>query len=826
MSRDPLRPLAPFRPGLPLGAKIMGCLVALILGLAVFLFRFNTKSYRDLADKNADLEADRICEAIKSGASSAMMRNERGELQKIVERAGRMEGVLGVSILNKEALAMFASREQDVGQRWPAKGFQCAACHGRAPVPPVLDLEDRVRIEDRAGAGAAGRKLTIFSPIGNDDGCATASCHAHKPTEKVLGVLVVTMNLAKQEETLAQLVETNAVSLGAFLVGVFAVLSLVVYLLIQRPIRVMIGATRRMAKGEMDCELGIPQRDELGELAHAITAMCRDISHKHQEIVNQRQLYQKLFEGVPCIITVQDRNYKLLRYNQTFADLFHARKGAYCYEAYKGRTERCAQCPVALTFEDGRPHFAEETGVYKDGTRAHWLVTTAPLYDEDGTVSAAMEMCLDITGRKRLEEELRKSERNYLEIFNNVPSALFVICSQNMTILDLNRSAAALYGYRRGELMGRNAAALFPPEDARAGILALAGGGDLLRARNQTKDGRVFFVNITSALSESEERPVILATATDVTDRIRAEKQMVQASRMATLGEMATGVAHELNQPLAVLKMAAGLFRRKLARGDTVDPETLRVLAEKIESNVERGVRIINHMREFGRKPAAQHAVPVDVNEVIRRACEFFSQQLMVRGIEIVFDLAEELPPVQADAGRLEQVFMNLLLNARDAIEEQRAGTDGSEPDLSAAGGSGTSGTASDGSGLGGSGLGGGGTETAGMATPGSGGGPRRITLRTRARRRSVLAEVADTGPGIPKEIAARIFEPFFTTKQVGKGTGLGLSISYGIMQDYGGTIHVRPSAGRGARFVLVFPLPGAGGGPEGQRGDEALGEL
>jgi histidine kinase len=180
-------------------------------------------------------------------------------------------------------------------------------------------------------------------------------------------------------------------------------------------------------------------------------------------------------------------------------------------------------------------------------------------------------------------------------------------------------------------------------------------------------------------------------------------------------------------------------------------------------------------MREFGRKPASQDAVPVDVNEVIRRAFDFFSQQLMVRGIEVVFDLAREVPPVLADPGRLEQVFMNLLLNARDAIEDTCAG----QP---------------------------------------CAGRDRRITLRTSARRRTVLAEVSDTGPGIPREIAARIFEPFFTTKQVGKGTGLGLSISYGIMQDYGGAIHVRPRSGRGARFVLVFPrmgqsLPAGGAG-------------
>ncbi len=756
------------RPGLPLAGKIMGCLVALILGLAVFLYQFNTRSFRELAEQNADLEADRICEAIKSGASSAMMHNNRGELQKIARRTGRMEGVLGVRILNKQGLVMFASYEEEVGARLPTAGFQCASCHRRRPVPSTLEMEERTQVETSPGGE---RQLTIFSPIGNDEGCATASCHFHRPDEKVLGVLVLNMSLRKQEETLQALVGSNTLSLGIFLAGVFAVLYLVVHLLIQRPIRAMIAATRRIATGDMDCRLAIHQRDELGELAEAITLMCREISSKHGEIDTQRQRYQKLFEGVPCIITVQDRDFRLLSYNQIFADLFHADTATYCYAAYKGRTEKCPQCPVERTFQDGQPHFTEETGVYKDGTSAHWIVKTSPLYDEAGNISAAMEMCLDITPRKRLEEELRKSERKYQDIFNNIPNSLFVIDAQDMTILDCNRSSALLYGYRRGELIGQSIRTIFHPDEADIGATTLSLGQVMYRVLNQAKDGRTFYVNIITAISESDDRRVILATAMDVTERIRAERQMVQASKMATLGEMATGVAHELNQPLAVMQMVANLFLRKLEMGQAPDEATLREMAEKLRTNVERSTRIITHMREFGRKPAAQSAGPVDLNLVVHRAFDFFSQQLKVRGIEVVFDLADELPPILADPNRLEQVFMNLLLNARDAIEDA-------------------------------------------CAQAACGPRDRRITLRTRARRRTVMAEVADTGVGIPREIATRIFEPFFTTKQVGKGTGLGLSISYGIVQEYGGSIHARPRSGRGARFLLVFPRLNPAGKP------------
>jgi histidine kinase len=615
------------------------------------------------------------------------------------------------------------------------------------------------------------RTLTVISPIAGEPGCAQSSCHAHREGETVLGVLVVGLSLARQDAALAEVVEENALVMVLFLVGVFAVLYLVVRVLIGRPVQEMITVTRRIAEGDMDCRLALPQKDELGELGQAIRTMCREIRGKHRELNSQRQLYQDLFEGVPCIITVQDRNFKLLRYNKTFSDLFEVRRGAYCYEAYKGRVTKCPDCPVERTFEDGCEHIAEEMGVYKDGTRAHWIVRTSPLYDREGNIVAAMEMCLDITPRKRLEEELRRSERKYLDIFNNIPSAVFLLEQESLTILDCNKVAATLYGYRRGELIGREAGLLFPPEEAARCLQSLKACQPLNRVRNLRKEGRVFFVNIATAQTEFDGQQAILAAATDVTEHIRAEGQLVQASKMATLGEMATGVAHELNQPLAVLQMVGNLFRRRLASGQGLDPEILAEMADKVLANVERSTRIINHMREFGRKPALAagegggqaSGQAMQLNDVVRRAFDFFSQQLRVRGIEAVFDLDEELPLIQADPNRLEQVIINLLLNARDAIAEKCEGADCPQE-------------------------------------------ARRISLRTRGRRRTVLLEVADTGVGIAPEVLNRLFEPFFTTKQVGKGTGLGLSISYGIVQEYGGAIHVRSRPGQGARFVLVFP--------------------
>jgi len=237
---------------------------------------------------------------------------------------------------------------------------------------------------------------------------------------------------------------------------------------------------------------------------------------------------------------------------------------------------------------------------------------------------------------------------------------------------------------------------------------------------------------------------------------------VIQANKMATLGEMATGVAHELNQPLSVIQMVSSFFVRKLDQGDLPDRGTLSDVSSKLRSNVERASKIINHMREFGRKLALE-VESVQINDVILKSLDFFSQQLRLRNIEVILELENGVPTIEADPNRLEQVFINLLTNARDAIEEKSLQEPMSE-------------------------------------------GEKRITIRTRFNRRYVFAEVCDSGIGIPKELTHKVFEPFFTTKTVGKGTGLGLSISYRIISDFGGTIHAVSKEGQGACFDIRFP--------------------
>ena len=416
------------------------------------------------------------------------------------------------------------------------------------------------------------------------------------------------------------------------------------------------------------------------------------------------------------------------------------------------------------TFEDGRSHYSEETGFNKDGSVAHWIVNTSPIKNEKGEIVAVIEMNLDITQRKLLEEKLEKSEKKYYAIFNNIPNPVFVLDVDSLEILDCNESVKFVYGYPKSAIIRKSFLELFLEEEREMYADKIKTSAFINRVKHLDDKGRTLYVHIRVSPSEYPGQKVLLVTTSDITKIFEAERQLIHASKMATLGEMSTGVAHELNQPLSVIKTASNYFMRKISKNEKIDDETLFTMSKEIDSYVDRATNIINHMRQFGRKSDLTME-PVQVNDLLKNAFQIFSQQLKLREIEVVWTTEKDLPEIMADPGRLEQVFINLLINARDAIEDrwqnQKAGKD-----------------------------------------------DKCITLKTVSEGKTVIIEVRDTGTGIPEAISDKIFEPFFTTKKVGQGTGLGLSISYGIIKDCGGSIQALSGKEGGARFIIKFPIP------------------
>jgi len=313
-----------------------------------------------------------------------------------------------------------------------------------------------------------------------------------------------------------------------------------------------------------------------------------------------------------------------------------------------------------------------------------------------------------------------------------------------------NSRMEQLFSVSRQEAVGRQLRLLLPEEL----VSEIAARGDqeqitgIYKHRLQHQ-GRLLTLNvsITPLVSKSGERIGRLLLLDDVTQRERLEEQMTQTEKLTSLGLLAAGVAHEVNTPLAVISNYIQMLARQMPDGDP-----RQSIIEKIVKQTFRASEIVNNLLNFSRTGAAE-ATDVDVNRVVEETLSLVAHPLKTSQIQVVKQLAASLPAVRGSANKLQQVFLNLFLNARDAM-------------------------------------------------PGGG----MLEIRTAAHNGSVEIEVVDTGAGIAREHIHRIFDPFFTTKAVGRGTGLGLSVSYGIIKEHAGKIDVRSTPGKGTSFHVEFP--------------------
>ena len=371
-------------------------------------------------------------------------------------------------------------------------------------------------------------------------------------------------------------------------------------------------------------------------------------------------------------------------------------------------------------------------------------------------------------------EALRLSEEKYRWVIEE--SFAGILAYRDEKVLFASSRFGQMLGYGPEELVGRSIWELVH-EDDRPAIrrrieIRQAGGVPARRfeCRLVRKDGRLFWTDLASCETTYQGQPAVLVNAFDITDRKHAEEkqrelaelarkqeeQLVHSTRLAELGEMAAAIAHELNQPLTGIRNFArnASYMMEEHAGTEADvAENLRLIC----AQVDRAAKIINRMRELARKSDHERA-PVDLSRIVRDSVEFMMPQLQLSGIEVAVDLARELPQVMGDRVRLEQVLLNLLTNAKQAMEE----TD--EPRL------------------------------------------RVATRFEPGRDCPVVVAIEDTGKGFATEEAKKLFAPFFTTKKRGHGTGLGLSISLSIVDDHHGTIEAVGRPGEGARFTVRLP--------------------
>jgi len=509
-------------------------------------------------------------------------------------------------------------------------------------------------------------------------------------------------------------------------------------------------------------------KDNLARLAPAIERELEETKNRRErrgakaELRGSEAQYRRLIDTAYEGIWVADAKAHITYANQRLADML-----GYTVEEMIGRSafevlDEATSEEVKASWQRRLQGIKEQYDLRlrrKDGSNVWVILSATPIRDEQGEVTGALAMLTDITERKRVEEELRESQERYKGLVDTAFDG--VVIQQDRIIKGANRSYAEMFGYSIEELIGRDVLELIPPEQRDYVRSKIAEDELVYETLGLKKDGTHINIEVSAKNCLYEGEPARLAAVRDITERKKLEEQLRQSQKMEAVGQLAGGIAHDFNNLLTAITGYSDLAMRKLQAEDP-----LRRNLEEIKKAGDRAAALTRQLLAFSRKQVLQPVV-LNINAVLSEL-EKMLRRLIGEDVDLRTALEPELGSIKADPGQIEQVLMNLVVNARDAMP--------------------------------------------------SGG---KLTIETEnvyldeayARQHTsvtpghyVMLAVSDTGIGMDENTRVRIFEPFFTTKETGKGTGLGLSTVYGIVKQSGGNVWVYSEVGRGTTFKVYLP--------------------
>jgi PAS domain S-box-containing protein len=536
-----------------------------------------------------------------------------------------------------------------------------------------------------------------------------------------------------------------------------------------------------------------PFRDENGQVVNFIVE-GRDIStlkQKQLEIMESEKRFRTIFESAPYSITITRlSDGKYMDANTVFLE----RTGVSRESLLKLSVQDFGNFPEESREEimlamRGRQtvHNRDTRLVRPDGRIVHLLYSGAPISLEGE--ACVLSMTVDITELKEAQEALRRSEEMFSRLFHLSPDIITLARFDDGRLLEVNEAFARTTGYTREEALGRSTVeiGLFADPGRRAKFvetLARDGQVENFEFDLRHRDGHLLHISVSARVVTVSGTPSILAISRDMTHMLAMQEAMIQSDKMLSLGGIAAGIAHEINNPLGIVLQAAQTItlrtkpdfpaNMEAAKRIRVDVEQVdRYLRERkidvfirdIEGAAIRAAGIIRHMLDFSRDSESRQSV-CDMGAIIDHALTLASSDYDLKknydfkAIQIEKDIPEGLPAVHCTETEIEQVILNLLRNAAQAM------VNASPP------------------------------------TPNP-----RIRISVRVQREGLRIDIADNGPGIPQQNRGRIFEPFFTTKATGAGTGLGLSVSYFIVtRGHGGRMYATCPPEGGTVFSIELP--------------------
>lgn len=500
------------------------------------------------------------------------------------------------------------------------------------------------------------------------------------------------------------------------------------------------------------------------------------LKHREEELQSSRRRYESLVNSLADVVFSCDRagaiTYISARVTRFLGYAADSLRGRNILSLFHEQDHHKVSRAMRSVHPRGAPLTVVCRAVRPDGA-ARFVEIRLGAGEPDAAGDRAISGVIrDIHKQHHLVLQLR-NEMSRLSSIVHSSGALILLVDHDGRVTMANSGFLALTGLSHEDVVGQPLDLVIPcPPDVRLvetftkadGARAPAPVEFDVALADTRHEKRIIRVTAQADYAEDGRMRHLVLLGVDETVRRAAEVRLFDASRLATLGEMASSIAHEINQPLAVIRLAAETLNEEfqLSAPDAV-PADLREFAERklerIANQTERASTIIRDLRIFARKPDDQ-PTPFSVPDALRGAADLVHEQLRLASVSLELRLDEACGHVLGHANRLQQVVINLVLNARDAMLEK----------------------------------------------PGDAPPVIRIHAYPKPDGAGVVVDVEDNGPGIPPKVLPRLFEPFFTTKPGGKGTGLGLSISYEIVRQMGGTISAQNLEGKGARFRFVLP--------------------